>query len=116
MCSIPTCRRRLAERQEGRLGAERRPRLDPAEAQNIPAGFGGEFIQLSSNLDGVGKQRALTRPVEVSGEESRARHQERNAGTLLDKHGTHLVRIEAAARLRNIWAGVVTWAAAPLPA
>lgn len=53
--------------QEGRPVGERRPRRDPAEGQDVPAGFGGDFVQLSPDLDRTGKQRALTRPVEISG-------------------------------------------------
>lgn len=53
--------------QEGRPVGERRPRFKPAEGEDVPAGFGGDFVQLSPDLDRAGKQRALTRPVEISG-------------------------------------------------
>lgn len=56
----------FADGQRGLSGAEPRPHLDPAQAQNVPASVGRKFIQLPSDLHGVWKQRAVTRPVEVS--------------------------------------------------
>lgn len=55
-------------RREVRPGSKRRrTRLDPTQRQDVPADLGGDFIQLPPDLDRAGKQRALTRPVEISG-------------------------------------------------
>lgn len=62
----------LGRRQEVRPGDERRrPRLHPAQRQDVPADLGGDFIQLPPDLDRAGEQRALTRPVEISGRRER---------------------------------------------